>query len=125
MKRSRREHRKCLPRSTLRVDSASHVSPPDSMSWAFPSLGPLNDVIRLCKPYEVNTCCESHIMSAYSAISKTDKGGSLLPTARWAAQDQVTRSPIQIDLYHLTLETLKESGFGGIPSFCIRAGCGR
>jgi len=50
-------------------------------------------------------------MSAYGAILKADKRGSLLPTTRWTTHDKVTGSPIPIDVYHLTLEiALKSSG---------------
>ena len=48
-------------------------------------------------------------MSAYGAISKADKRGSLLPTTRWTTPDKVTGSLTPIDLYHLTLETALKS----------------
>ena len=48
-------------------------------------------------------------MSAYGAIPRAGKDGSLLPTTRWTAQDKTTGSPISIDLYHLTLKAALKS----------------
>jgi len=56
-------------------------------------------------------------MSAYGSISKPHTHKSLLPTTRWTTQDKTTKSPIPIDLYHLTLETASESKSPGLIEY--------
>ena len=48
-------------------------------------------------------------MSAYGAALHVNKSGPPLPTTRWIAQDKVNRSPISINLYHLTLDMASKS----------------